>query len=103
MFWRRWWRWRRGNGGGGGSGSVAAVTLSSTMSLAASPRQKVWRQQWRWRQQRRLAGSVEALGQGCEVWASLLMPLGTVVVEEERRRIAKMFQGIGGGGEMGAP
>ena len=35
----------------------------------------------------------------------MLMPLGAVGVEEERRRIAKMFQGIGGGGEgiMGAP
>ncbi len=43
--------------------------------------------------------------QGCEVWASLLMPLGVVVEEKERRRIAKMFQGIGGGGGgiMGAP
>ena len=43
--------------------------------------------------------------QGCEVWASLLMPLGAVVVEEERRRISKMLQGIkgGGGGIMGAP
>ena len=36
--------------------------------------------------------------QGCEVCASSLMPLGTVVVEEERRRIAKMFQGVGSGG-----
>ncbi len=36
--------------------------------------------------------------QGCEVCASSLMPLGTVVVEEERRRIAKMFQGVGNGG-----
>ena len=33
--------------------------------------------------------------QGYEVWASALMPLGVVVVEEERRRIA---QGVGGGG-----
>ena len=43
--------------------------------------------------------------QGCEVWASLLMPLGVVVEEKERRRIAKMFQGIGGGGGgiMGVP
>jgi hypothetical protein len=36
--------------------------------------------------------------QGCKVWASSLMPLGAVVVEEERRRIAKMFQGVGSGG-----
>ena len=79
------WRQRRRKRGGGGGVSAAAAE---------------W---WRWRQQRRLAGSVEALGQGCEVWASLLMPLGTVVVEEERRRIAKMFQGIGGGEDMGAP
>ena len=36
--------------------------------------------------------------QGCKVWASSLMPL---VVEEERRRIAKMFQGVEGGGGGG--
>ena len=47
--------------------------------------------------------------QGCEMWASSLMPLGAVVVEEEWRMIAKMFQGVGGGGGeggggiMGAP
>ena len=29
--------------------------------------------------------------QECEVWASLLMPLGAVLVLVERRRIAKMF------------
>jgi hypothetical protein len=35
--------------------------------------------------------------QGCKVWASSLV-LGAVVVEEkERRRIAKMFQGVGSG------
>ena len=32
--------------------------------------------------------------QGCEMWASSLMPLGAVVVEEEWRMIAKMFQGV---------
>jgi hypothetical protein len=38
------------------------------------------------------------------------MPLGAVVVEEEWKMIAKMFQGVGGGGRggrgggiMGAP
>ncbi len=36
--------------------------------------------------------------QGCKVWASSLMLLGAVVVEEERRMTAKMFQGVGGGG-----
>ena len=30
--------------------------------------------------------------QECKVWASSLMPLGAVVVEEERRMIATMFQ-----------
>jgi hypothetical protein len=34
--------------------------------------------------------------QGCEVWASSLMP-GAVVVEEEWKMIAKMFQEVGGG------
>jgi hypothetical protein len=36
--------------------------------------------------------------QGCKVWDLALMPLGVVVVQEEMRRIAKMFQGVGGGG-----
>ena len=36
--------------------------------------------------------------QECKVWASSLMPLGAVVVEKEKRRIAKMFQQVGSGG-----
>ncbi len=30
-----------------------------------------------------------------------MMPLGAMVVEEEWRMIAKMFQGVGGGGGWG--